>query len=412
MKKILLQVILIMTFTSISAQVKFEKGYYIDQSNKKVECFIRNDDWIAPPKQIEYRLSESATIQEISFLSMNAFQIYNTSQYYIKSKIDIDTKTDKKAFNPTLENTVVKVILKGKASLYSISDMFFYSINDDKIMQLVYKKYVNAESQIMEENAFRRELYENLSCKNNGAEIRKLAYKEEKLIAFFKNYNTCQNSEFTTFADAKKKSIKNLRLLAGASFNKGNFPMKQTQTVAPSVGSASDIKEAAPEHSTNYLIGLEAEIVLPYQNYSWSIFTAPSYQKASFDAILEKIKPTQIDTGFGTLYLNYDYSYLDIPVGARRYFTLNKKSKLYVDVAFSLIIFTKISEIRTFEDIYGTSEVLENKYEPNNFSSSARIGFGYNYNNKYALSLNYFPKRSLSESKVDGFSLIASYKLF
>lgn len=409
MKKILLQVILIMTFTSLSAQVKFEKGYFMDQSNKKVECLIKNDDWNAPPTEIEYKLSDSGAVQVRNFATMNAFQIYNTSQYYIKSPIEIDRKTDSRAYNPTLENIPVKVLMEGKASLYRSSDLFFYKVNDEKIKQLVYKKYISANSQLMEENAFRREIFENLKCENNTNEIRKLAYKEEKLIAFFKNYNSCQNSEYTTYADAKKKSIKKFSLLAGATFYKGNFPIFKTTTVAPSVGSIVTISRGSSDNISSFLVGFEGELVLPYQNYSWSIFTAPTYQKASFDAELKKIKPSD-ELGFGTLYLHYDYSFLDIPLGVRHYFTLNSKSKLYLDAAVSVVFFTDRSEIRNFKNDNGDL-ILEDKYEVSP-SSSARIGLGYRYNDKFALSLNYIPKLSLSKSDVDGFSLIASYKLF
>lgn len=412
MKKILLQVILIMTFTSLSAQVKFEKGYFIDQSNKKVECFIKNDDWISPPKEITYRISDSTAVQVRDFTTMISFQIYNTSQYYIKSQIEIDSKTDTKSFNPTLENTVVKVIVEGKASLYSLSDLFFYQVNDDKIKQLVYKRYVSANSQLMEENTFRRELFENLKCESNTNEIRKLAYKEEKLIAFFKNYNSCQNSEYTTYADAKKKSLLKLNLLVGATYNKANFKMSDLYSQVPSVGISNEIKNIKSNYETGYLVGFEGEFILPYQNYSWSIFTAPTYQKVVFKTSKDNANPITNDKGFGTLFLDYNYTYFDIPLGIRHYFNLNKKSKLYLDAALSMILLTETNEIRKFVDKQGISEILPNNFDPKTSATAARIGFGFSYDSKYSLALNYLPKRTLSNSQVDGFSLIASYKLF
>lgn len=412
MKKILLQVILIMTFTSLSAQVKFEKGYFMDQSNKKVECLIKNDDWNAPPTEIEYKLSDSGAVQVRNFATMNAFQIYNTSQYYIKSPIEIDRKTDSRAYNPTLENITVKVLMEGKASLYCSSDLFFYKVNDEKIKQLVYKKYISANSQLMEENAFRREIFENLKCENNTNEIRKLAYKEEKLIAFFKNYNSCQNSEYTTYADAKKKSLLKLNLLVGATYNKANFTMSDLYSEVPSVGISDEIKNIQSTYETSYLVGFEGEIILPYQHYSWAIFTAPTYQKIVFKTSKDNANPITNDKGFGTLFLDYNYSYFDIPIGLRHYFNLNKKSKLYLDAALSMILLTETKEIRKFVDNQGISEILLNNFDPKTSATAVRIGFGFSYNNKYSLALNYLPKRTLSNSEVDGFSLIASYKLF
>ena len=44
--------------TNCCAQISFEKGYYIDNSNQKVDCLIKNVDWKNNPTSFEYKLSD------------------------------------------------------------------------------------------------------------------------------------------------------------------------------------------------------------------------------------------------------------------------------------------------------------------------------------------------------------------
>ena len=41
--------IFILTSIITSAQINFEKGYYISNSGEKTECFIKNIDWMNNP---------------------------------------------------------------------------------------------------------------------------------------------------------------------------------------------------------------------------------------------------------------------------------------------------------------------------------------------------------------------------
>ena len=49
---------------NLFAQVKFEKGYFIDSQNKKVECLIKNKDWIGSPSEIELSCSIARAIRQ------------------------------------------------------------------------------------------------------------------------------------------------------------------------------------------------------------------------------------------------------------------------------------------------------------------------------------------------------------
>ncbi len=58
-KKLLLLIITILHLEGYS-QITFEKGYIIDNSDQKIECLIKNIDWIFNPVNLEYKISEDS----------------------------------------------------------------------------------------------------------------------------------------------------------------------------------------------------------------------------------------------------------------------------------------------------------------------------------------------------------------
>lgn len=53
--------ILVLALITISqfdsyAQIIFENGYFINELNQKVECFIKNIEWRNNPTEFEYKL--------------------------------------------------------------------------------------------------------------------------------------------------------------------------------------------------------------------------------------------------------------------------------------------------------------------------------------------------------------------
>ena len=57
-KKILLSIILLLNYYGFS-QVNFEKGYFITNSDEKIDCLIKNRDWKNNPIDFEYKLSDN-----------------------------------------------------------------------------------------------------------------------------------------------------------------------------------------------------------------------------------------------------------------------------------------------------------------------------------------------------------------
>lgn len=53
---------MLMLGTSAHAQVKFKKGYYLDNSGQSVDCFIKNNDWKNNPAGFDYQLKEGSAV--------------------------------------------------------------------------------------------------------------------------------------------------------------------------------------------------------------------------------------------------------------------------------------------------------------------------------------------------------------
>ena len=59
------------------SQIIFEKGYLINNSNEKIECLIKNNDWKNNPETFEYKLSENSEPAIADVKSAKEFGIYS-----------------------------------------------------------------------------------------------------------------------------------------------------------------------------------------------------------------------------------------------------------------------------------------------------------------------------------------------
>ena len=168
--------LLILAFLSITilrsySQIKFENGYFINDTNQKVECLIKNIDWRNNPIEFEYMLSQNAIIQKASIKTVKEFGINGVTKY-IRTTVNIDRSSDdlknmSSERNPIFqeEQLFLKVLVEGKASLllYENGNLtrFFFKTNDSITSQLVYKQYL-AENRISQNNYFRQQLFSRL----------------------------------------------------------------------------------------------------------------------------------------------------------------------------------------------------------------------------------------------------------
>jgi hypothetical protein len=135
----------------------FEKGYFMDIQNNKIECLIKNENWDYNPTQFEYKKDENSKAITVSINEFNEFKVQEYK--YIKKVVKIDKSRDNildtgvegntKALKLEEDNLLLRVLNDGKASLYSYRTLeysrYFYSIDGGQINQLTFKVYYDNE---------------------------------------------------------------------------------------------------------------------------------------------------------------------------------------------------------------------------------------------------------------------------
>ena len=187
-KQFLFILITILSFNGYS-QISFEKGYYIDNTNQKTNCLIKNVDWKNNPTEFEYKLSENSESKKTTIKSIKEFGIDNITKY-IRSTVNIDRSSENtnnlsNHKNPIFqrEELFLKVLIEGKANLYQYTDSnlkrYFYNKENSNIEQLIFKSYKTTENNIGKNNRFRQQLWVDLKCPNfKTSKIENVKYKK------------------------------------------------------------------------------------------------------------------------------------------------------------------------------------------------------------------------------------------
>ena len=195
-KKLLL--LLLFTFLSFHSysQIVFEKAYYIDNNNTKVNCLIRNQDWIKTPKEFQYKLTETDQPQTLTIQQVKEFAFENDAKYQ-RYTVNIDKSSENMSAmsyvkNPefTEETLFLKVLVEGKASLYQYDEndlkRFFFKTDEVALNQLVYKSYKINEFEVGHNNHYKQQLSNALQDNAiTDRDIKSLSYSKDKLAALF-----------------------------------------------------------------------------------------------------------------------------------------------------------------------------------------------------------------------------------
>ncbi|WP_343486980.1 tRNA modification GTPase [Allomuricauda sp. d1] len=403
MKNILLSISLILSLNSFS-QLSFQKGYFVDNSNQKVTCYIKNYGWKNNPSEIEYKISLDDEIQKRNFLSIKEFGIANKIKFerhtvnMDQSSGLINSLSSKKA--PEFKNmqVLLKVLVDGHASLFSYKEgllnRYFYSTQSGSVQPLVYKKYKDVENSVKENNRYKQQIYSDLKCQTISREnVGRLDYSSKDLTEIFIKFNECQKENYIVFKDNTKKDWFNLSLRPG--IQQASLSIRNNNTAARNIGFGSQL---------GLRIGVEFEFLLPFNKNKWAIVFEPTYQSYEAERTLRNI-PT------GTVPIDdevvVDYSSLELPVGVRHYLFLTEKSKLFLDASLvfdadfgSMVDFERFSDL----EVVGSNNIL--------------FGFGYKYSNRYSAQFRYGTSRNILatqsawDSDYETVSLIFGYTIF
>ncbi|HEB62201.1 MAG TPA: hypothetical protein ENI82_03520, partial [Bacteroidetes bacterium] len=68
-------------YSDMFSQILFEKGYFIDNKGNKIECLIKNVDWVDNPDQFEYKINIESKSKIAKIENVQEFEIYNFSKF-------------------------------------------------------------------------------------------------------------------------------------------------------------------------------------------------------------------------------------------------------------------------------------------------------------------------------------------
>ena len=396
MKKKTLFLLTILTSITCFSQISFEKGYYINNSDQKIDCFIKNIDWLDNPTKFEYKITKDSDEKTIAIKSVKEFGIYNISKY-IRNIVNIDRSSevinkisnDKKPIFIE-ELLFLKMLVEGKSNLYQYIDgeliRYFYDKENTKVTQLIYKSYNTDENYIGKNNRFRQQLWSDLKCSTfTMNKMEYLDYKKNELVGYFVAYNKSINQEYINFEEKQKRDLFNLNFRPG--FNLSNLSIENS--ISYSRNTDFDAK-------IGLRFGIEAELIMPFNKSKWSIIIEPTYQYFKTE---KNIRATQN--------IKIDYSSIELPIGVRHYFYLNENSKFFINGSF-ILDFSPNSVIN-----FQTDSDLEIKTGTN-----LAFGMGYKHNNKYSLEVRYLSNRNILNTYQYWFSdyktvsIIFGYSIF
>lgn len=394
-KQILCLLTTILTINAY-AQISFEKGYFVNNSNEKTDCLIKNIDWKNNPNNFEYKLSENSESKKVNIKSATEFGIYNRSKY-IRSIVKIDksrSSINNLSYykNPTFieEQFFLKVLVEGQANLYRYEDSnitrFFYSKENSNIKQLVFKTFRTSNDEVAQNNEFRQQLWNDLKCQNISInDLEKIDYEEDELVNVFVKYNQCNNSEYINFEEKQKRDLFNLTPRLGLN-----------STSLSIQNNLYDSRDTDFGNEFGFRLGIEAEFIMPFNNNKWALIIEPSYQYFKS----EKELSHEIVT--------IDYKSIDFSLGVRHYFFLNENSKIFVNALY-ILGFDMSPKI-----YYNQRGLLDISDSTSNFG----FGIGYTNNDKYSLELRYQPSRNILRNYLawnadyKAFSVIFGYSIF
>ncbi|HYF67744.1 MAG TPA: tRNA modification GTPase [Ohtaekwangia sp.] len=412
MKKSLTVVFFLLSLSTAVSQIKFEKGYFIDKGDKKIECLIKNNDWSQNPSEIEYKSDENSASEHINVHSVEEFGIYNASKFVARTVIIDRSSSQLSALsmsaNPIFkeERLFLKVLVEGKANLYYYEDRnvkrFFYNVDGSQIEQLIFKLYVasnkvGSSRKIGENNRFRQQLWNSLKCSSiEMKHLENLNYRKKDLINVFSNYNACSGSDVTTFEDKVKRQLFTISVRPRLNYSS----LSADNALAQS--NHFDFRK-----KTGIGIGIEGEFFLPMKKNKWSILLEPTYQ--TFNA---RTTAPDHSTPGGILIAQMDYKSIELPLGIRHYFFLSDKSRIFVNASFIFDFTASSSQINITR---GSGYPLNDL----DISGGRNFAFGAGFKYKsFGVELRYQTAREILtnykfwRSKYQTLSVILVYSIF
>lgn len=414
MKKTLFVFIAIFWVIKSYSQVHFQSGYLIDNSGRKVECLIKNNDWSFTPTSFKYKLSEDSEPETTTVDSVREFGIYNHATYISRpvrldrSSNDLNNLSGIRAPEFVEQRIFLEVLVKGKANLYTYKEAelvrYFYSVNESEIEPLIFKTYRLPNNRIGENVTFRQQLWNSLKCPAfSQNDFEDLKYNTRELTRLFVAYSRCNEAEVVDLKKKEKtgknRSFFHLNVRPGLRYSSLSVDNQLIFNSSLDYGS-----------KPGFRLGLEAEFVLPFNNNKWAVAIEPTHQyfNAKYRVEGDPRRPEKDPV------TRISYSSIELPLSLRHYFFLNDRSAVFVEASFCLdFAFNSRWESHRADG--------SGYYSPVPISTRKPVygfGTGYKYRDKYTLGFRYqsgrdlFSKHLVWQSDYRQLSVVFGYTIF
>ena len=390
--------IFLFTSTAIFAQIGFTNAYFINNSGQTTQCLIKDMEWKSNPTFFEYKLSEETPVQIATISNVQEFQVENMPKF-IRTTVQMD-RWD--VFSPVTTNRnseykeetlFLKELVNGAATLYGYADgslsTYFYKVGDNpEIRQLIRKNYITIDAvgnkRQFVNYMYKRQLYADMKCDDiNENHAKNLNYFETAFVDFFQRYNSCKGEVSTANSPKKLK----LHLAARVGIVQNSFELTYPTDIRLNYDFGS---------KTQVRVGLEAEIILPFNKGKWSLLVEPVYSSFS-------------GKGDQTIFTDdVDYKALDLQFGVRHYMFLNPESKIFLNLGLNYAL--NLNNGNYYPKRYTT--LL--KFKP---SPQIILGAGYKYKKvsgevRYLGTQNFLADQIAWDSKFTSFAFVLGYQIF
>lgn len=394
MKKLLTLLILSLLIPSlVCAQFKFEQGYFLNNEGQKTNCELLIEDWRVSPNSIIFKTSADQEITK-SIEEITEFGVPGKIKY-IRKTVQVDLSSDQAdqlsfSRNAEMEERTVflKVIVEGGSSLfvYTAADIdrprFFYSVNESKIEQLVYKRYKVTNITARKNDQFRQQLTNNMSC--GQSDYNRLMYYQKGLEKEFIKYNECIQSAFKVYKYEDKNTPIRFYVKAGIQYSRFILD-KNFVTPIPF------------DRRTTFRIGGSMEYILPLKKPNWTLFVEPTFK--TYAATAERPQ-------FNISTVQIAYSAIEFPFGIR-YYPI-RKANLECFLQTALVIDMPLESAYQL----GSQPLQRLGYRNNNIN----FGVGINYK-RLGLALQFYnfiraiDPFEYSDTRYDEMALTFGYRL-
>lgn len=385
MRIITLFLVLMTTYLSYG-QEETLPGYYITGSDERVNGYFQQGDFYNAGS-LMFKADSASEFTKLPVDYVKEYGIgdqFRFKKHYVKVDISQSQSVRKYSQNRdphwVLESLFLNYIVEGDASLFSYNyngeTKYFYLLKSENNVpqQLVYKKYIRG-SQVLENSAYRQELFIKLKCNGQNIVGSRLTYSRSSLKNAITKYNECNGGEQTIY-DNKGSDVITAHLAVYVGANMSTLKVESED----GSDSVSDINP-----------GVGAEFSLLFPSKKWGVFARLEFEKFNEEGEIVR------DLGFQQNADRYeiDATFASLSFGPRYFFT----EKIFADIGVGFNLGLGNLYERRYGIVEGNDPVLTFERDFNlGMHLYAGAGLGYIINDKFSVMVNYaFNRNTISK---------------